>query len=165
MPEPCNKEDLDCRIWAATSELDRLVAAVPPELREAPGLEGEWSLKDVLIHLAYWQNSICDRIEAALNGQPVPQIEPGSVDARNAGAVAEMHARPFDAVYRHLAAAGDRLTGLLQALSHEELFDPGAFPEITQKALWEAIDSETAGHYDEHLPNLKRWMAERGLPC
>ena len=143
----------------------RLVADVGPDRLKQPGAMGDWTFKDVALHLTAWRRRTVNRIEAAARGEPQPlnpwpaELSSGTDDEddiingwihdqtkdRRAGeALAEA-----DAVYDDFVAA-------VRALPIEAVVDPNRFPWLEGDAL---ADADFSGHLDEHEPGVRRWLA------
>ena len=46
-----------------------------------------------------------------------------------------------------------------EALSETDLFDPNRFPWMKGTALWQLIEGDTYGHYDEHKSAIEAWLS------
>ena len=57
---------LDLRQWQA------LLDEIGPARMETPGVNGDWSMKDIVGHLTGWNRHLVNRFQAALRGQPEP---------------------------------------------------------------------------------------------
>src|SRR5947209_19613982 len=87
------KQELLDRMEIERAAWDALIARFSEERMLEPGIESDWSLKDVIAHVAMYENWTADQIEAALRGEePGPEMrgetdEPWfDVDWRNARA-------------------------------------------------------------------------------
>lgn len=82
----------DRRAVALADELARAreaflaaLAGLPPALREAPSLVGEWSARELIAHLGYWAGHATEAIHHAEQGRAEEfDVDPPSTDARNA---------------------------------------------------------------------------------
>lgn len=45
---------------------------IGPERMDQPGVNGDWSMKDIIAHLTGWQRSLVARLQAAQHGEPEP---------------------------------------------------------------------------------------------
>ncbi|MEX1046926.1 MAG: DinB family protein [Actinomycetota bacterium] len=131
-------------------ELDSLIEKLTPEQLEQPGLNKEgWSAKDMMWHIGCWAAEAArelDRVRMGTyedwdwgddrtNRMNQEFLEAGkNVDL--ATAKAEMHAAR---------------TRALQTFS--------ALPEVTPAAV-EWFGESGHEHYDEHLPELRAWVAK-----
>jgi hypothetical protein len=69
MPKPTNKEELLIDIHKEWAKLENFLASLTPEQMTQPGAIGDWSPKDVLAHLAGWQQ-MCIQMEPDAGAQP-----------------------------------------------------------------------------------------------
>jgi hypothetical protein len=143
-----------------------LVAQVGEDRMTEPGPMGEWSFRDLIVHLLGWRDRTIGRLEAVAAGQPDPPDRwpadlPGGDDddtindwiqAQGADrSVAELLATA-DASYGRLAAA-------LAAIPASVLRDPAGIPWLEGEA---AVDVDWLSHYhDEHEASVRAWLASR----
>ncbi len=99
MAAPTTKADLLARMHATYDALDAAIAPIPPFLMMTPGVNGAWSVKDTLAHLAYWDWSIVPYLDYALTLRaPNPAGTGGDDDIWNARCFAAHRARTLDDV-------------------------------------------------------------------
>lgn len=51
---------------------EAFLAQIGPERMEQPGVNGSWSMRDIISHLNGWQPRLIARIQAAQRGEPEP---------------------------------------------------------------------------------------------
>ena len=125
-----------------------LLEQVPPDRALEPGYFAEgWTVKDVVGHIGTWLAEAGVAIERIRAGTyRVAEID---VDALNAQFLAAMRDVPFDLVR-------------LQAWSARTMLRREYFslpPDPPPDALW-WVRKAGPGHYAEHLPRLRDWVAE-----
>src|SRR5512135_950865 len=88
---------------AARSNWDALLAEAGETRLTEPGVEGDWSLKDVIAHLTYYETWATDCLLAIRRGAPVPQSEYKelSIDERNVLVYDRQRALPLADVLRN----------------------------------------------------------------
>jgi hypothetical protein len=163
MQAPANKLELLNAVRSAFTELEAVVAHIPENQLSVSGAGDDWTLKDTVAHIAFWQSSLVDRIEAALHHRPVdppPDISPAEVDRLNRQAVEASRARSWAEVHADLRRSLQSLLHLVESLPEEELFAPHRFQEIERAPLWRAIAGETYAHYQEHIDTLRSWQGK-----
>ena len=120
---------------AALDVVDRF----PIERREEPGVVGEWSLKDAMGHLAFWDGIEADEIASRKAGTDFSfEDDADSANAREAARRADWS---WDEVMTEVAANRERLIPLL--------VDPG--PKAGAYPIHE--------HWDEHRVQIEAWLA------
>jgi uncharacterized damage-inducible protein DinB len=109
--------DQDELIERFRQDVKRLLAAVdqlPPTLKKAPIL-GEWTLKDVLAHVAAWDRELLSAVDQLLAGK-----RPGLIGYResdfNAGVIAATRSASLTDILREARAANRALLRRLRQL-------------------------------------------------
>jgi len=135
-----------------------LFAAVPAATRQAPGAIGEWSVKDVLAHLAAWRAIEARRIAARAGDEdPRHAHDPSTtepVDESNA-ALHGLHASwTWDEVTREADVSVDALIGAIERSSTDVLCecDHGSVAGIGANGVNHAVG---------HLPEIADLAAGR----
>ena len=145
--ELCRDED------AAWAELVGLLESLTPEQAEEPGYYPDWSVKDLMAHVASWQAEAEMAFQQMRNGTYRPA--PLDVDELNRRFHEANRDQPLPVVRAELWAARTRMLAELNAL-----------PAVTEEAARWFLESGPE-HYREHLPRLRQWVRElrsRGEP-
>jgi hypothetical protein len=135
------------------AELDAVLDTLTPGQMEEPGYTAEWSVKDLMAHLASW----CS--EAARYFQ---QIRMGTYGLTKDDIAAID--RDIDAINRRFYEASRDLSmhdvkAEWFSARSQMLLDWGALPEVDgAAAYWFRECGPT--HYEDHLPRLREWVAE-----
>ena len=95
----------------ARSNWDALVAEAGEARLTEPGVEGDWSLKDIIAHITYFETWAADNVMAFRRGDPRPQSEYKGLemDERNARRFAEM-LREFSKETQFIVVTHNRAT-------------------------------------------------------
>jgi hypothetical protein len=130
--------------WEAfRASLDR----VPRERWEEPGVLPGWTVKDLLWHVAGWLHTCAEDLEAMAAGRFVEEeTTDDDTDARNAELAAESRDLSVDDVWAGVLEARELVLGRWAEL-----------PEVAAFAA-EELASETYEHYEEHVPDLERFV-------
>ncbi len=131
---------------AGWTELRSLLGSLRPEQFEIPGyFEEGWSAKDLLAHIGSWLAEAGVLLEQIRAG--TYRREEVDVDELNARFLEAMKDVPLPIVRAQAAAARTQMRHALAQL-----------PEMTPPALfW--VRKAGAEHYQEHLPQLREWVA------
>ncbi len=132
---------------------------------------GDWTTKDVLIHLWAWQQVTLARIEAALrHGEPVfPTLFteiPGdweeAADRTNAHVYEACHAQSWSTVHGNWRTGYLRLLESAAKIPEIELLDAERFPWLHG---WSPAFVLIASydHHKEHYDKLLAWMRDHDL--
>lgn len=127
-----------------------------------PGVEGDWSIKDIVAHLTHYENAVADWLTALLNGAPKPPAEFAglSMDERNALIYERHHTRSLAEVLADSERAFKRSIDVVRRLRDEQLHDL----EFTRRfgvdySAHDLIEGDTYGHYREHITSVRAWLA------
>src|SRR5215469_9626948 len=77
---PADKAALLAMIQADYEQFEALLATLRAEQMTIPGVNGSWSVKDNLAHLAAWQNYQAARMGGVLVGNEPPPLASGLED-------------------------------------------------------------------------------------
>lgn len=103
-----------------------------------------WGLREVLAHIAAWEDEAMRRIPSLLAGQPDVEYDE---DAFNAGVVAALGDQPLSQVYDRLKTTHEQLVTFLNGLDERALVDGSAVRD------WVA---SLTRHSNEHARELAR---------
>ena len=137
------------RIEEAWRQLFAALDDIPEERMSDPGVIGEWSLKDLFGHLAFWDDHAVAEIERALAGLPREDNvwqEMNEIDhaARRGHALPEQRA----AMHQAHAALVERLESVAG---------------IEAAPIDEAIRVDTYEHYLDHIKDIQTWRQRAGV--
>ena len=162
-------EALDALIEAndgARAELLNAIDSLPRSLRDRGwfGPAG-WSVRDILAHMARWQDGWASALEAIARGErpSIPGYEPNANDpgaadaAYNAESVAQASGLPWERVLSLLHEARARHTAAVRGLA---ALDPDRYAE--GRAARRLADA--AAHDREHGALIVEWRVREGSP-
>lgn len=162
-PTEADKQALAARLTGARNELLRLVRSLPPERLETPGAAGEWSVKDVIGHIASWEDRLLTLAQTVLNGHAA-QIEwikdDEALQAWNHKQYLRKRAWTWDEAIRDLALMREEVLWNIGWTAPEQLFrqhtlDVGS---VSPAGLLEGI----VEHDQEHVAQLRAWIKTEG---
>ena len=133
-----------------------------------PGVAGEWSLKDVIAHVAVYEEWISSVLEELMRGETKTlnsgQPEDVDVEKRNARLFRENQHHPLQEVLSFSQQAFQHLLAVVQSLSEEDLIAtsprfkhllPAYWPD---ESLWKTIAGDSYEHYHQHIPDIRAWL-------
>jgi hypothetical protein len=165
-----NKAGFLSTMRAERERWDALLAEVGEARMERPGVTGDWSVRDVIVHVSAYERGLVEWLEAASRGESVgfPVLDHPDVDYRNAAILRENKGRPLEDILLESRRVFERLLQVVQALSEEELVDPER-TEWTVKPrwkearpLWKCIADDSYKHYHQHIPDIRAWLEQAG---
>ena len=137
------------RSWRGLTEA---LDGIPEERLTEPGAVGAWSVKDVMGHLAFWDEQALLAAERHLAGQP-----PAAVPDVQAMNEREAAARTVRTVAEQRAEM-ERAHELIVALLDSRLpLDPSTV------GLCGCLEESTYQHYDEHAGQIRAWRERVGI--
>jgi hypothetical protein len=159
-----NTSELLETIRAQRAALDRLLVPLSEAQLCTPTLEGQRSIKDILMHLAAWEQLCAQWIEDFLHGH-TPQIPQEDDDTINERVFLANRSRPLSEVQALSSQAYQRLftqiEALTQTLSEEDLNAPHRFVWTEPwkgHSLVAVIAANSYDHYRGHIQQIRAWI-------
>ena len=160
---PATIEQIVSRIAAAHQRLVDAIAPLTDDQLQAPVLANQWSIKDALAHLAFWDQRLLHAI-APEGGKDAFRLAPPVIadipfDERWLATVNERiydlnRLRTLHEVQAEFAATRRRLLTVVSSLTLHDVFDPNGL----SAALGEPFAPMLLGayeHYDEHAEDFE----------
>ncbi|MGA2821442.1 MAG: ClbS/DfsB family four-helix bundle protein [Anaerolineales bacterium] len=171
MPEPTGrpsgtkKVELLARLKQNRQELLETIAGIPESVMIQPGVVGQWSLKDILVHLTLWEAELVTLLFQARQGQKpsTVQVSTVAVDEINARWYEENRERSLDRAVADLAAVRQQTVRRVEEFSEADLTRSDRFAWAGSKPLSVWIAGDTFVHEAEHLEQIRKWRAATGL--
>lgn len=120
---------------------------------------GDWSVKDILAHIAGWHRSMTESMERMARGErPTPEgVDYSDADTWNAKFAQD--ALPGSAALNAFDAAFERYKAAAEAMP-EALY--GIDPEKNRPLIGNRLlQTAGIGHFEEHQPQLLEWLGRR----
>jgi len=152
------KTELLEQMRTGRSQLEAALAQLRDDQMTVPGLDNDWSVKDLLGHIGWWEQRIVTIFQTLRRGDTPDGIANESVDDVNANVYAENQARSLSDVRRNEQQAYQELLRLVEVATEADLFHAQRFAWTQGKPFVNWIADNTYGHYDEHLPALRQWI-------
>ena len=145
---------------------EALLAEVPQARMREAGVEGQWSVKDIIAHVTVYEDWTADQLEGVARGETAMVMRPDEpegadtfdTDQRNAAYYAAHKDRPLDAILASARSAFPRLLAAAEALPEEALLERRRLDWLGGAALWELIAGNSYDHYAEHLAAIRAWL-------
>jgi DinB superfamily len=145
MAKQITAADARIRIEPGWNQLNELLAGIPNDRVEEAGVNGDWSIKLMLGHIAYWERNAAQVIRLMANGQPLLAIDFNAINQQVAET--DKH-RSYDELRREFDAAHEALLAIID--------ETGAID--SRRLSW-----DTWGHYPEHIKQLEKWRKKAGV--
>src|SRR5687767_13153422 len=169
---PGSKTELLERMRAGREEWNALIAQIPDSARTEPALAGGWSVKDLIAHVAAFENWTAAQIRAAserraptdreLYGVEEVTLDPEGwdLDRENAAIYARYRDMPLAEVMIFSSQAFADLVAAVEAVSDEDFDRTGAQTWTGDATLLEIIPGQCYGHYEQHADELKSFSGD-----
>ena len=130
------------RVQQEWTALQHSLGSLPEPAFFQPGVVGDWSLRDLMVHITSWEGEALKAIPIILQGRRLPRYRQlyGGIDAFNAS---EQQAKT------HL------LLSRLNKLPDDSLVSGGR--------LVRRLRQDTFAHYHEHTLHVVEWRQQRGI--
>ncbi|MYD11591.1 MAG: ClbS/DfsB family four-helix bundle protein [Chloroflexi bacterium] len=154
-------DDLLERARQERSELEALWLALDnDEMTRRPGPQPDWSVKDVIAHITWWEQSMTNWVSRALTGEMLARTE--TPDEINARVFADNRDMPLDTVLAAFKASFPPLEALLNRLTDDEINDAEVC-DIRGMPLLNFIVGNTFAHYADHVDDLRAYIERLGI--
>ena len=135
---------------------------IGPARMEQPGVNGDWSIKDIVAHLAGWQPRLIARLQAAQRGEAEPPLPwPAHLqtdDEVNAWIYAANHGRSVRKVLDESHQLFRQFLAVIEGLPDDILIEPAY--HIVRLNGQRFSTSEFFDHFhDDHEPDMRAWLA------
>jgi hypothetical protein len=149
------ERSLVAELDAARDAFLEALGLVDAVLVTAPGVVGEWSVRDLVVHVAAWCDHATAALDLARDGRgPEFAYSTGDTDAMNERIAAEARkVDPAEALRREasaFAAFRERVAGLPDDLLALRLGNGDTVEEV--------IRYDGPDHYAEHTEHLRAWF-------
>ena len=149
-------DDLLERARRERAELEALWLGLDnEELTRRPGPHPEWSVKDIIAHITWWEQTATNWVSRALTGELLARTE--TPDEINARVFADNHDLPLNTVLEMFEVSFPPLEALINRLSDEEINDAEVC-DIRGMPLLYFLVGNTFAHYADHVDDLRAYV-------
>ncbi|HYH13353.1 MAG TPA: maleylpyruvate isomerase N-terminal domain-containing protein [Thermomicrobiales bacterium] len=120
-----------------------------------PGVCGEWSVRDLVAHVTWWDEEALNHLPTVLEGESPPRYSMlyGGIDAFNAMKTEEKRGLSLEEVRCEADETHRRLLAYLRGIPVERLKGNSRFTH--------RLRLDTYGHYPIHTDDIRRWRERR----
>ena len=148
---------------ALYAHFDTLIAGLSEQQLQMPGVTDDWSIKDHIAHLTFWERvNLLEMLKAIEQG--TSRTDPGFEsteevrDQTNQRVYLQNKDRALADVLSEFQATHQQVIEYLEKLSEEALKTPYAWLDGYTIITWL---SEPNGHYEEHEQYIRDWLARQ----
>lgn len=148
-----NREQLLARLDKAWTTLGDSYAGLTEAEMTTPGVAGDWSVKDMLAHVATWEEEALKYLPLVLvGGRPPRYASYGGIDAFNARMTEAKRGMSLAEVQRHLEATHRQLIAYLRRVPEEQF--------ATETRFRHRLRLDTYSHYPLHANMIRAWRQQ-----
>jgi len=162
-----NKSELLNWLQEEYRKWEALLDQIGSARMDQPGVNGDWSMKDVVAHLTGWNRWLVIRLQAALRGESAP-LPPWPTylqtdDEINAWIYDSNHGRSVDEVLQESQQVFQQLLSVLQDLPADARIEMVS-ARRDYYLVWIGDQRFEAGEFfdhfqDDHEPDVRAWLA------
>jgi DinB superfamily len=122
-----------------------------------PGVAGEWSVKDIIAHVSWWEEEALRHLPSIIAGERPPRYSTiyGGIDAFNAMMAEQKRDLSLSDVLRQQDDTHRRLVEFIQSVSEDQFTRETRFRR--------RLRLDTYGHYPIHTASIWEWRQQRSL--
>lgn len=147
MSKVATKTELLAEIKIQRQRLEKNLAGLSVEELRRPGVCGDWSIKDILAHLAAWEQMFMGWYAVGLRGETPDLPWPGKLHQTNQEIYERYRAASLESVQALFAESYCQMLAWVESLPDEELFTPGKYAWLNGARLADWTASNTFNHY------------------
>jgi hypothetical protein len=186
--EQIDKPRLLERVTTGYNTFTTLIAPLDAMQLTMAGVDHQWSIKDILAHLAFWQHHLLTYLQDAIQGETPQQMTHEQIDALRrqypgaGAALAEIEekqapiddfsdmndyiylrnrSRTLDDVQADFQASYAQVVETLHTIDDALLFEPDRLSWTEGNPLYAWVVGNTFEHYEEHIGAIKNWLANQ----
>ena len=133
----------------AQTDQRELLAALSDDERAAIGTADHWSVKDTVLHIAFWKNRQVERLAAAARGETPVELE--HYEQVNARVFEEWRERPWQAVIDESERVFEALVAQVREFDPAALVDPNRYEWQNGRSLLSSLVGNGFWHPESHI--------------
>jgi uncharacterized protein (TIGR03083 family) len=140
------------------NELHAVIESMSEAEMLEPGVVEDWSVKDLLGHIAFWANRAANTLTEvqAGRGDQVPGTESqAETDEWNAREAAARKGKSLTELREEFERAHQAARSALEAFPQEKLDEP-----FKERTVVFSVGADTFAHYQEHASQIKAWLRQ-----
>ena len=142
-----------------------LLAEVRPDRMETPGVEGKWSVKQIVAHLTWYERQIVLGAQRARDTGAFTRDQGAlaglTLDERNDRLAAESSSRPLSDVLAEADQVFAQLLTIIVAAPQDALNDPQRLGLPDDIPPWMRVANNSYAHYRSHAQAVRDWLTRQ----
>lgn len=130
-----------------------------------PGVNGEWTVKDIMYHISLWEAELVTLLWQAAKGNTPTTVHftQEHFDQTNSQWYIQGKNRALETVWKDFEGVHMQVKRRVNDFSDKDLNDSHFFSWQREHPLWEWIGSDSFQHEPEHTAQVLNWRKERGF--
>ena len=143
-----NKDQIIAKLESRWADFKKSFEGLNEDEMIKPGPAGGWSIKDILAHVATWEEEAFKNLPLIVEDKRLPRYNDlyGGINAFNTIMAEENHRLPLDEVIRWLEDTHRRLLDYLRGIPEEQFGSKTRFRR--------RLAADTYNHYPEHTDSI-----------
>ena len=155
------KEDILTKLAESRRDLHRAIQDLSEEEMTQVQVQGVWTIKDILGHIASWEELCQEPLQRYADGDPFEAEVTKDYLSLNPVLVSRKHNTPLDTILAEWDAIRQELVAAASKLSAERWVQSVLFPWGDEGPVAEMLE-ELYEHELEHVQAIQQWRGERG---
>ena len=164
MSEQMSKKQILELIQSERAAFEVTLAQLSQAQMTRPGPDSDWSGKDILAHLAAWQQKMIQWLQESLRGEtpdrPAPGMAWDDLDALNEQLYLENKDKSLAEVLAAFNHMYQQSWQVVENLTEADLLDPDRFEWRRGDPMWHLVAANTWEHYREHRETIDHWLKQ-----
>jgi uncharacterized protein (TIGR03083 family) len=152
------KADVMKSLDSAWDELRSLIDSMSQAEMLEPGVVDEWSVKDLLGHIAFWADRAANTLTMVAAGRgdkvPGPETE-DELNEWNAREAAAREGKTLEELRTDWERAHGAARAALEGFPEDKLDEP-----FKERTVVFSFGADTFAHYQEHLSQIREWLRQ-----
>lgn len=136
------------------AQLEILLNKLNPEQMQQPDLVGDWSVKDVLAHITWWEQAMISEVLHGVELDPGLNGEPWSTPRANALVVEAQRNTPLSEILAAFHTSYQQTLQMVENLTEADLANDELYTHLT---------NNTGNHYAEHRAWIEAGLKVHGI--
>jgi hypothetical protein len=132
------------RLQAERARLEQTLSSLSQEQMLGPVVVGEWTVKDVLAHLADWEAHMLTWVTAARSGDPVEHPDPGltwkQLNIFNQRIYEAHRDQPLEKVFEYFRSIHEQFMMMVEGMPDHEILTSGVYPFLGKGSIYGWLD-------------------------
>ncbi len=153
-----NRAQLLSRLDKAWQAFQESYAGLSDKEMILPGVTGDWSVKDILAHVTWWEEEALAHLPTILENRTPPRysVTYGGINAFNAQKTEQKRDLTLSQVLRQQADTHRRLVDLIQSVPEDQF--------VRETRFRHRLRVDTYSHYPEHTQAIRKWREQHNHP-